>query len=374
MSTHEKRKGIFTPADLQKSGFVQREDGSWFKPSDPFLRGVQTEKYSKQKGGNMTIEQKAYKQFGKLKEAAEVLGISAETLRKRLINQGVKINASRWKTEEIKKLRDVYENAKTEENLNLDSLALELNRTVASIHLKASRLGLGNYKRPKTGRRKQQLPKFDSPEERRAYQSKITKERLARDGHPRGALGLKHSKESRIKMAEASKKAWNDPKSKLNSSQLREVRVKNMRARIAEGKMNKGSLAGFAGGKRKDLGNTYFRSSWEANYARYLNWLISTGEIESWEYEPKVFQFEKIKRGTMSYTPDFLINYPDGSHEWHEVKGWMTQTSRTKLKRMAKYFPEEKVIVIDSKWFRSANRSGLSSIIPNWERRERTAK
>lgn len=38
------------------------------------------------------------------------------------------------------------------------------------------------------------------------------------------------------------------------------------------------------GGIRPDLGR-YFRSAWEANIARYLNFLQKHGEIESWEYE-----------------------------------------------------------------------------------------
>ena len=33
------------------------------------------------------------------------------------------------------------------------------------------------------------------------------------------------------------------------------------------------------GGKREDLGGLYVRSAWEANYCRYLSWLIEQGEI-----------------------------------------------------------------------------------------------
>ena len=120
------------------------------------------------------------------------------------------------------------------------------------------------------------------------------------------------------------------------------------------------------GGKRNDLGGIYFRSAWEANYARYLNWLVEKKEIHSWEYEPKTFVFEAIKRGARSYLPDFKVINHDGSHVWHEVKGWMGQPSKTRLKRMGKYYPEEKLIVIDSKWFASANKT-LGRMIPYWE-------
>src|SRR3990172_2886201 len=50
------------------------------------------------------------------------------------------------------------------------------------------------------------------------------------------------------------------------------------------------------GGTRTDLG-FYVRSSWEANYARYLKWLQSNGEIIEWHYEPDTFNFDSIKRG-----------------------------------------------------------------------------
>ncbi|MCV6900732.1 DUF1064 domain-containing protein, partial [Escherichia coli] len=88
----------------------------------------------------------------------------------------------------------------------------------------------------------------------------------------------------------------------------------------------------------------FFRSSWEANYARYLNWLIAQGEIAKWEFECQTFVFHGITRGVISYTPDFKVYSKDGSHEWHEVKGWMDAKSKAKLKRMAKFYPAEKVV------------------------------
>ena len=91
-------------------------------------------------------------------------------------------------------------------------------------------------------------------------------------------------------------------------------------------------------GRREDLGNQFFRSAWEANYARYLNWLQQGGYIDRWEYEPVTFWFEKIKRGTRSYKPDFQV-WEGQKTYFVEVKGYMDPQSRTKLKRMVKYFP-----------------------------------
>ncbi len=81
------------------------------------------------------------------------------------------------------------------------------------------------------------------------------------------------------------------------------------------------------GGKRH-----YFKSLWEANYARFLQWLKEQGKIENWQYEPDTFWFDKIKRGVNNYTPDFKIThlkpvkYIDGrssQFEYVEVKGYM---------------------------------------------------
>lgn len=113
----------------------------------------------------------------------------------------------------------------------------------------------------------------------------------------------------------------------------------------------------FSQGRRPDLGNIYFRSSWEANYARILN-----HQGIAWEYEPKTFYFEAIKTGTRSYKPDFFIKNLD---EYHEVKGWMDPKSKTKLTRMAKYYPDVKIVLIDAK--RMKELSSYASIIPKWE-------
>ncbi len=98
-------------------------------------------------------------------------------------------------------------------------------------------------------------------------------------------------------------------------------------------------------------GTMYFRSKWEANYALFLDFLVKQGEIKSWEYEVDVFIFEEIKFGTRSYRPDFKVFNHDDSFEYHEVKGYMDSKSKTKLRRMEKYYPEVKIVLIDSKYY-----------------------
>jgi hypothetical protein len=113
------------------------------------------------------------------------------------------------------------------------------------------------------------------------------------------------------------------------------------------------------GGKRY-----YFKSKWERNYARYLQWKKEQGDITDWTYETKTFWFEGIKRGTTSYKPDFVVTTLSGI-EYHEVKGYMDAKSKTKLKRMAKYFPSERVVLIQKDWFKLNFKFKL--VIKDWE-------
>lgn len=118
------------------------------------------------------------------------------------------------------------------------------------------------------------------------------------------------------------------------------------------------------GGKRADLG-FYVRSRMEANYCRYLQWLVARGAIQAWAYEPETFEFVGIKRGTRFYTPDFRVTECDGRILYHEVKGWMDPKSATQLKRMAKYYPEVRIVVIDGAAYRALAQ--WRRLIPHWE-------
>lgn len=110
----------------------------------------------------------------------------------------------------------------------------------------------------------------------------------------------------------------------------------------------------------------YLRSRWEANYCRYLEFLKTHHIIKEWEHEPKTFWFPGIKRGVVTYLPDFKVTELDDSHHWVEVKGYYDSKSLTKIKRFRKYFPEEKLKLIDGKWF-SLNNPKLKGLVKGWE-------
>lgn len=110
----------------------------------------------------------------------------------------------------------------------------------------------------------------------------------------------------------------------------------------------------------------YFRSKYEANWARYLQWRKQGGVIKDWLHEPETFWFLKIMRGVRSYKPDFKVIHYDGTHEWYEVKGHYDSKSLTKIKRFNKYYSQEKITLIDSKWFQKNNKN-MRLLIRDWE-------
>ena len=77
------------------------------------------------------------------------------------------------------------------------------------------------------------------------------------------------------------------------------------------------------GGFREDL-NCFFRSTWEANFARALNFL----EIK-WEYEN---QKHRVYLGNYSYLPDFYL--PE-NNLFIEIKGYLRDRARKVLELLS---------------------------------------
>jgi len=177
--------------------------------------------------------------------------------------------------------------------------------------------------------------------------------------HPRGMKGKAHSKEYCAQLSRQTKAQWEDPHSKLNSEAQTQRRSDQMSARIVEiRKKAPESIYSRTTKGWREIGDKkyYFRSKWEMNIAYYLEWLRTHGEILYWEYEPKTFWFEQIRRGTRSYLPDFFVREKNGSEYYIEVKGWMDQKSRTKMARMKKYYPNVEVRLYDEDTYKTLKK------------------
>jgi hypothetical protein len=265
-----------------------------------------------------------------------------------------------WTPKEEMAVREWYQ-SRPLGKVDLDELCKSISRNRQVICRKAKDLGLTvMHRKWSKGRPK----KYATDAERSSAMSERVKKHQKEHGHPRGALGMKHSNETKDVLS-AKSKAF---ASSLSKGQRREIVIKSMKTRVANGTLVQASPHGswkagwrVVGGRR-----VYFRSRWEANYARYLEWLKSNGEIKEWEHEPETFWFSKIKRGCVSYLPDFRVTTKSGAIEYHEVKGWMDSRSKTKIRRMKKYHPTVKLIVIASAYYGSIAKK-LSRVVPEWE-------
>lgn len=194
-----------------------------------------------------------------------------------------------------------------------------------------------------------------------------TKAWIAKNGHPRGALGIHHTKVTKALISAKSKASW----ARKTEEEQNAILAKSTATRIKNGIIlgENGRRTWKAGWRTIGGIKKYYRSRWEANYARYLEWLRTRGEIASWEYESKTFWFSKIKRGCVSYLPDFHVIDNEGGETYYEVKGWMDDRSKTKIERMAIYFPEVTLVVIEVKDYRDLERN-VSGFIEGWEMKD----
>ncbi len=303
-----------------------------------------------------------------LRQISDKLGRTPGSIRGMITRLGIK-KIVLWTDSEVRRLVEVYEAAGNDGIVELGQLSFELGRSKANVCRKARQLGYTNLRRKIVENRKVKINKYESVEELKSAFSKRMKKMIEERGHPRGMAGKKHSPEALEKISAASKATA----LAMSEDRKSEIVMKAMKTRHANGTdhrqvYQRGSWkAGWReiGGKRN-----YYRSMWEANYARYLEWLKEGGHIVDWKHEPEVFWFEAIKRGVRSYKPDFRVWENDGTSCLHEVKGWMDARSKTCLSRMKKYHPSEKVIVIDEKQYR-AIRLKVMRLVSGWENSDR---
>lgn len=305
-------------------------------------------------------------------EIARTMARSGGSVRARITRLGL-AKKRLWSPEEEQYLRDVYLNAGAEGFINLTEVAKRMGRHKSNVSSKARSMGLPtNRNRKCCEARKVRVPKFSCPSARSAHMSAAARDRIATKGHPKGMAGKKHTQETIESLSAASKAVWDgmSEDERLAHTQ-KSVDAIRERGGYSVPRVQRGAWkAGWReiGGQRN-----YFRSRWEANYARYLQWLKDRGEIADWKYEPETFWFDAIKRGVRSYKPDFRVWERDGSSKLHEVKGWMDSRSKTTLSRMAKYHPTERILLIDGRQYR-AIRIKVMRLIPEWEDSTRDAR
>lgn len=283
----------------------------------------------------------SYVRLGSVWKVAKEFSMCGQSVWERVRRLGFE-DKDQWTREQLEELRVAYSVGKTEP-INIDELAVRIGKDKTNVSRKARQFGLTSRLRKKT-------------EEVCLAQGIRAREQIKKNGHPRG--GYKKGREVRVcPRCNRFFDVFPSSKQKYCSRTC-----SNFHRQVY------GNQGYSKTGRRSDLDNQYFRSTYEANYARYLNFIIKKHkQIIRWEYEPETFEFKKIKKGTRFYTPDFKIYFSDGHIEYHEVKGWDYPKGRTARKRFLKYYPNLKLVLVNSEWFRSLVRKGYKKLIPNLE-------
>ena len=248
-----------------------------------------------------------------------------------------------------------YYAERTGKGMCLYSLAFGMGRSRYSVAIQASRLGLCESNRSKTKEHCEKMCVI-----RAGTKPILTGTATFPNGvHPRGMLGKKHTEATKTTIGNTNRGKKRSPESIMQRMKTNVMKYGSVAPKVKRGSWH---AAWREIGGRK----IFARSRWEANYARYLEWLKQNKQILDWEHEPETFWFEKIKRGCRSYLPDFRVTALDGTIAYHETKGWMDARSLTKIRRMKKYHPLIVLIVRDSAWFK-ANTKTLRGVVPQWE-------
>lgn len=287
---------------------------------------------SKQKANDEQLI-KSYEITKNVWKTAEEFGMCGQSVHKRLTKLGVINKINVFTEKDYKVLKKFYETHDLKKGSGeLEKLAKKMGRTKQFLSRKARELGLTSMYRGDTEKFKKQ-------------KAKRSKEAIKKYGHPKGMLGKHHTPENIQIIKE---------KQRIYLENRTDDEVFEITKKILETKHKKGvvtmrkNVTWKMGYRQVGRKNIYFRSRWEYNYALYLEYLKKNKEIKKWEYEPDIFWFEGIKRGCVSYKPDFKITRNDKTIYYIEIKGWMDSASKTKIKRMAKYHPEIELVVIDT--------------------------
>ena len=161
--------------------------------------------------------------------------------------------------------------------LELDELSRLIGRPKTTISRCAKELGLTISNRPlsdaaiQKGNRTRE--RYLSSEEYIRFVKPAQIELLsyyAKNKHPRGMAGKHHNDSAKMRISKAVTMRWE----RMGDTEKREFIARRKAACAEKGmfRTTENSYSRCHGGFRGDIGH-YFRSSWEANYARFLNFL-----------------------------------------------------------------------------------------------------
>ncbi|MEI8281882.1 MAG: hypothetical protein WCG75_05720 [Armatimonadota bacterium] len=302
----------------------------------------------KQKASNDQLTE-AYQRLKSVWKVAELFGMCGQSVHERLIHL-TRINSTAYSEDTKRMIVEFYKTGFQQERLK--DFCRRNGLLAPNVSRFARGLGLTNRTRE------------HHPNDVLLMGARV-KNWIASHGHPKGMLGKRHTKESLGKIRNASVSMW-----ARMSSQKKVERSKKLSNSIRESgsyARNRSRCSWRSGWRTVGGRRIYFRSKWEANYARYLEMLKTVvGSIKEWEHEPKSFDFPKSITRPHSCLPDFRVTRSDGTVLYQEVKGWMDKRSRLQIARMRRYYPATELVVIKAKWFKD-NEDRMRNQIHEWE-------
>jgi hypothetical protein len=232
------------------------------------------------------------------------------------------------KTQDMKKEKSKIRKGKTLEEMHGADKAKEIKNNISNVRKGKTNIELYGAKRAEEIKIKKSISQKGINFEER-YGPERSKEIIKKMSHIL-------SQESKNKISMGQKLAWQDPKKRKNME-------------------NNGNKC--KRGTKKDIG-IYCRSTFEANYIRFLKWINI-----KYEYEGKNCIF-KLSNGS-SYTCDFY--FPE-IKTFLELKGYMRPESIKKYEIFKKEYPYIKwnILMQDSKEWKNIVIN-YSKKIPNFE-------
>jgi len=291
----------------------------------------------------------AYDETHNIWKAGERLGMSGQSIWKRLKRLGVHFDQRIFSDDEKEYLFKHYDDCVS--NGRLDELSEVMGRTKYFLCRQAGKLGLTDQHRKHTAE---------------CVEGRIANLKLwyRIHDHPRGFLGGTHTDETKKIISQASIKAAS--KKTEEDWRRRGEKAAETRSKNGTTSVTYNTYSRCKGGYRQDIG-IYVRSRWEANYCRYLNFLIEKGELYKWEYEVDTFRFHGVTIGVQAYTPDFKVWDDEYSEPYYiEVKGYMDEKSKVRLERMRKHYPNIRLVLVASNEYYKI-RKAFGGLIDGWE-------
>ena len=103
------------------------------------------------------------------------------------------------------------------------------------------------------------------------------------------------------------------------------------------------------GNRKTVIDDIKFDSKDEATFYLDLKEMKRNGEIKNFSLQPKMVLIPSFKKynktiKSATYTPDFLVEYPNGEKVYIDVKGFETDASKLRKKMFDYFYPELKLI------------------------------